>query len=193
VLTRCLESNFLPAPGRNGGSASERARIFFSYVYAHYDPEQLAAERIDTVLIINLRGKPLFWRRVSPGQNRGFPDARRFLAELPPLRSVGVAGVPSLAGAAKLVYGPKLVVAMPIYPSSRSGVARGWLIATWAIDALQWSRYEELAQLPEEALASIVGLEPKQIRGFSAVPDLQVGQSEAFDVSMAQQDAAFRR
>jgi EAL domain-containing protein (putative c-di-GMP-specific phosphodiesterase class I) len=160
------------------------------YVYAHYEPEQLAAERIDTVLIINLRGKPLFWRRVNQGQNRGFPDARRFLAELPPLRSVGVAGVPSLAGAAKLAYGPKLLVAMPIYPSSGSGVARGWLIATRALDALQWSRYEELAHVPEEEVASIVRLEPKQIRGFLAVPDLQVRQSATLDVSMAQQDAA---
>ncbi len=160
------------------------------YVYAHYDPEQLAAERIDTVLIINLRGKPLFWRRVDQGQNRGFPDARRFLAELPPLGSVGVAGVPSLAGAAKLAHGPKLLVVMPIYPSSGSGVARGWLIATRALDALQWSRYEELAHTREEPFVSIVGLEPKQIRGFSAVPDLQVRQSATFDVSMTQQDAA---
>src|SRR5579859_4849955 len=51
------------------------------YVDAHYDPEHLAAERIDTVLIINRRGKPLFWRRVNQGVNRGFPDARLFLAE----------------------------------------------------------------------------------------------------------------
>src|ERR1700691_65822 len=51
------------------------------YVYAHYDPERLAAERIDTVLIVDLHGKPLFWRRVNQGGNRGFPDARLFLAE----------------------------------------------------------------------------------------------------------------
>ena len=85
------------------------------YVDAHYDPEHLAAERIDTVLIVNLHGKPLFWRRVNQGNNRGFPDARLFLAELPPLLTPGVAGMPSLAGAATLVHGPKLLVAMPIY------------------------------------------------------------------------------
>jgi EAL domain-containing protein (putative c-di-GMP-specific phosphodiesterase class I) len=163
------------------------------YVYAHYDPVQLAAERIDTVLIINLRGKPLFWRRLNQGQNRGFPDARRFLAELPPLQSVDVVGVPSLAGAAKLVHGPKLLVAMPIYASSGSGLARGWLIATRAIDALQWSRYEELAQMPEKPDASIARVNPKQIRGFLAVSDLQVRRSATFDVPMApmvQQGAA---
>jgi EAL domain-containing protein (putative c-di-GMP-specific phosphodiesterase class I) len=159
------------------------------YVYAHYDPEQLAAERIDTVLIINLRRKPLFWRRVNQGPNRGFPDARRFLAELPPLRSVGVAGLPSLAGAAELVHGPTLLVAMPIYASSGSGVARGWLIATRALDALQWSRYVELAHVTEEPLASIVPLEPKEIPGFLAVPDLQLRASKTHDLSVVRQDA----
>jgi EAL domain-containing protein (putative c-di-GMP-specific phosphodiesterase class I) len=160
------------------------------YVYAHYDPVQLAAERIDTVLIIDLRGKPLFWRRINQGANRGFPDARQFLTELPPLRSLGVAGVPSLAGAAKLVHGPKLLVAMPIYASSGSGVARGWLIATRAIDAPQWSRYEELAQALEEPH---VRLNPKQIRGFLAAADLQVRQPATFEVPMVpvvQQGAA---
>ena len=159
------------------------------YVYAHYDPEQLAAERIDTVLIINLRGKPLFWRRVNQGRNRGFPDARRFLAELPPLRSVGVAGTPSLAGAAQLAHGPKLLVAMPIYSSSGSGVARGWLIATRALDALQWSRYEQLAHMPEESPGSFVRLGPTEIPSFFPVPDLERRAFKTTDVSRGQQDA----
>jgi EAL domain-containing protein (putative c-di-GMP-specific phosphodiesterase class I)/sensor domain CHASE-containing protein len=162
------------------------------YVYAHYDPVQLIAERIDTVLIINLRGKPLFWRRINQGVNRGFPDARRFLAELPPVRSVGVAGVPSFAGVANLAHGPKLLVAMPIYSSSGSGAARGWLIATRAIDALQWSRYEELAQM-EGSPASIAPLNPKQILGFLSVSDLEARQSTTFDAPVApvvQQGAA---
>src|SRR5579863_6956648 len=46
------------------------------YVSDHYRKEQLAAEQIDTVLIINTRGEPLFWRRLNQGHNRGFPDAR---------------------------------------------------------------------------------------------------------------------
>jgi EAL domain-containing protein (putative c-di-GMP-specific phosphodiesterase class I) len=159
------------------------------YVYAHYEPEQLAAERIDTVLIINLRGKPLFWRRLNQGRNRGFPDARRFLAELPPLRSVGVAGAPTLAGAAQLVHGPKLLVAMPIYASSGSGAARGWLIATRALDALQWSRYEQLAHVPEEPPGSIVRLESTEIPSFFPVPDLELRALKTADVSLVQQDA----
>jgi EAL domain-containing protein (putative c-di-GMP-specific phosphodiesterase class I)/sensor domain CHASE-containing protein len=179
------------------------------YVDAHYDPELLASERIDTVLIIDLHGKPLFWRRINQGDNRGFPDARLFLAELPPLRTPSVAGVPSLAGAVTLVHGPKLLVAMPIYASGGSGATRGWLIATRALDAHQWHRYEELAHIPvqfvdpraststgdveaalQEPLAPIVRIEPKQIRGFMAVSDVQGRPLRVFSVSLARQQAA---
>lgn len=179
------------------------------YVDAHYDPEHLAAERIDTVLIVNLHGNPLFWRRLNQGSNRGFPDARLFLAELPPLLIPGVAGEPSLAGAATLVHGPKLLVAMPIYASSGAGVARGWLIATRALDAPQWHRYEELAHVPvqlldpgasksvgdveaalQKPLAPIVRVEAKHIRGFMAVSDLEGRPFRVFSVSLARQEAA---
>jgi EAL domain-containing protein (putative c-di-GMP-specific phosphodiesterase class I)/sensor domain CHASE-containing protein len=179
------------------------------YVDAHYDPERLAAERIDTVLIINLHGKPIFWRRLNQGKNRGFPDARLFLAELPPLPAPGAAGVPSLAGAATLIHGPKLLVAMPIYPSRGSGVARGWVIVTRALDALQWHRYEELARIPvqlldpraskstgdveaalQEPLAPIVRVEAKHIRGFMAVSDLQGKPFKVFSVSLVRPEAA---
>jgi EAL domain-containing protein (putative c-di-GMP-specific phosphodiesterase class I)/sensor domain CHASE-containing protein len=179
------------------------------YVDAHYDPEHLAAERIDTVLITSLHGKPLFWRRLNQGRNRGFPDARLFLAELPPLPAPGVAGVPSLAGAVTLIHGPKLLVAMPIYASSGAGVARGWLIATRSLDAYQWHRYEELAHVPvqlldphaskstgdveaalQEPLAPIVRVEARHIRGFMAVSDLQGRPFRVFSVSLARQEAA---
>jgi EAL domain-containing protein (putative c-di-GMP-specific phosphodiesterase class I)/sensor domain CHASE-containing protein len=179
------------------------------YVDAHYDPEHLAAERIDTVLIVDLHGKPLFWRRVNQGGNRGFPDARLFLAELPPLPTPGAAGVPGLAGAATLVHGTKLLVAMPIYASNGSGVARGWLIAARALDAHQWHRYEELARIPvqlldprtstttgdveaalQEPLAPVVRVEAKHVRGFMAVSDLQGKPFRVFSVSLVRQEAA---
>jgi EAL domain-containing protein (putative c-di-GMP-specific phosphodiesterase class I)/sensor domain CHASE-containing protein len=178
------------------------------YVYTHYAREHLAAERIDTVLIIDLHGKPVFWRRVNQGDNRGFPDARLFLAELPPLPAPGIAGVPSFAGAATLAHGPKLLVAMPIYASSRSESARGWLIVTRALDAYQWHRYEEFAHVPvqlldprasnsigdeaaalQEPLSPIVRVEANHIRGFMAVPDLQGRPFRIFSVSFARQQA----
>jgi EAL domain-containing protein (putative c-di-GMP-specific phosphodiesterase class I)/sensor domain CHASE-containing protein len=178
------------------------------YVDAHYDPEYLAANRIDTVLIVNLHGTPLFWRRVNQGANRGFPDARLFLAELPPLATPGVTGVPTLAGAATLLHGTKLLVAMPICAARGSGATRGWLIVTRALDAHQWHRYEELAHIPvqlldpatakshgadgaafQEPLTPFVRLEAKNIRGFMAVPDLRGRPFRVFSVSLERQDA----
>jgi EAL domain-containing protein (putative c-di-GMP-specific phosphodiesterase class I)/sensor domain CHASE-containing protein len=177
------------------------------YIHAHYDPEHLAAYRIDTVLIVNLQGTPLFWRRLNQGVNRGFSDARLFLAELPPLATSGVTGVPRLAGAATLAHGPKILVAMPICAPDGSGVSRGWLIVTRPLDADQWRRYTELAHIPvqlldpaaakshgidgaalQEALTPFVRLEAKQIRGFMTVPDLQGRPFRVFSVSMERQD-----
>lgn len=128
------------------------------YVSAHYAPEQLAADRIDTVLIINSHRKPLFWRRVNQGLNRGFPDARAFLAELPVLPAPGAAGMPGIAAAVLLPHGPALVVALPIYRANGTGSSRGWLIAARALDAIQWRRYAGAAQFPVQALPTALSL-----------------------------------
>jgi EAL domain-containing protein (putative c-di-GMP-specific phosphodiesterase class I) len=116
------------------------------YVYAHYAREQLAADGIDTVLILSARGEPLFWRRLSQGRNRGFPDARAFLAELPRLPAPGASGVPGIAEPAMLKSGPTLVVAMPIYAASGKGRARGWLIVARARVVIPERPYGGLAQ-----------------------------------------------
>jgi EAL domain-containing protein (putative c-di-GMP-specific phosphodiesterase class I) len=102
------------------------------YVSAHYTKEQLAADGIDTVLILNTRGEPLFWRRLNQDHNLGFLDARAFLAELPRLPAPGASGVPGIAEPATLKSGPTLVVAMPIYATGGKGHARGWLIVARA-------------------------------------------------------------
>jgi EAL domain-containing protein (putative c-di-GMP-specific phosphodiesterase class I) len=106
------------------------------YVSAHFTKEQLAADHIDTVLIINTRGEPLFWRRLNQSRTRGFPDARAFLAELPRLPAPGASGMPGIARSTTLKSGPTLmVVAMPIYAANGKGRARGWLIVARAQDA----------------------------------------------------------
>jgi EAL domain-containing protein (putative c-di-GMP-specific phosphodiesterase class I)/sensor domain CHASE-containing protein len=131
------------------------ARPNIPYVRDVYTPERLAAERIDTVLIIDRTGKPLFWRRVNDRHNRGFPDAEVFLAQLPRLSAPNVPnmpGRPTLAGAVRLARGPSLVVAMPICPVSRTAPARGWLIAARALDDAQWRRYGERAHVVVDAL-----------------------------------------
>jgi len=123
------------------------------YVSAHYAPATLAAGRIDTVLIIDTHGKPLFWRRLDHGHNRGFPDARAFLAELPALPSPGPAGTPGIAAAVSLGQGPALVVALPIFKANGTGSARGWLIAARALDAVQWRQLSGLARVSDQALS----------------------------------------
>jgi EAL domain-containing protein (putative c-di-GMP-specific phosphodiesterase class I) len=131
------------------------------YVSAHYAPAKLATEHIDTVLIIDSHGKPLFWRRLNHGHNRGFPDARAFLAELPALPSPGPAGMPGIATAVNLGQGPALVVALPIFRASGTGNARGWLIAARALDAVQWRQLSGLAKVsdgtPDPTAAGLVG------------------------------------
>jgi EAL domain-containing protein (putative c-di-GMP-specific phosphodiesterase class I)/sensor domain CHASE-containing protein len=184
------------------------ARPNIPYVYERYTPEQLVTERIDTVLIINGRGNPLFWRRVNDRQNRGFPDADEFLAELPSLSAPSAPGEPALAGAVRLARGPSLVVAMPIYPAARTGPARGWLIAARALDAAQWRRYAERAHVDVEALdprtsewpadatnvpgkppVPVLRVEANGIRGWLPVYDVKGQRLRLFSVAVAKPPA----
>jgi EAL domain-containing protein (putative c-di-GMP-specific phosphodiesterase class I)/sensor domain CHASE-containing protein len=160
------------------------------YIDEHYDVDRLSDERINTILIVNLKGKPLFWRRVNLGVNRGFVDAEAFFAQLPALAPADEPGVPSLAGAMQLAQGPSLIVAMPIYAKSGAGGSRGWLIAVRALNAMQWRRYEERASVEAEVLeppatpspdvdaamlaplVPVVRMVGSRIHGLMAVPDV---------------------
>lgn len=155
----------------------------------HYALDRLTDARIDTVLIIDSKGTPLFWRRVNPGHGRGFADAKAFFLELPAFSPVRAPGVPGLAGVVRLIQGASLVVAMPIFPSSRSASSRGWLILARALDDRQWARYLDavpfavgvldpsVLAMPKgiEAalrapLASIIRVDRTYVRGLMAVP-----------------------
>jgi EAL domain-containing protein (putative c-di-GMP-specific phosphodiesterase class I)/sensor domain CHASE-containing protein len=176
------------------------------YVNAHYTPKLLAADKIDTVLIVDRNAKPLFWRRFNHGRNGGFSDARAFLAGLPPLPPPGVAGVASFAGVATLAQGPALVAAMPIYATTGSGAARGWLIAARALDAIQSHRLEEGAHIQvqlldpaastpggdieaalHQPLTPIVRLDATHIHGVMAVMDVRGKPFRVFSVLLARQ------
>jgi EAL domain-containing protein (putative c-di-GMP-specific phosphodiesterase class I)/sensor domain CHASE-containing protein len=171
------------------------------YVDEHYAVDHLADQRINTILIVNLKGKPLFWRRVNLGINRGFVDAEAFLTQLPPLPPAGERGVPAFAGAMQLAQGPSLVVAMPIYAQSGSGDSRGWLIAVRPLNAMQWRRYEERAGVEAEVLdpaaapanadmdaalseplTPVIRLSGSRIHGLLAVPDVQGKPLRVFSV-----------
>lgn len=187
------------------------ARPNLPYVYERYPAKGLVAARIDTVLIVDRKGRPLFWRRVSDRQNRGFPDAVAFLAELPGLGVPGAPGQPSFAGAARLARGSSLVIAMPIYPSSRTGPARGWLIAGRTLDAAQWRRYAtgpaadiqmldpdssdwpvQTADSPGIPRVPTLRVEPTGIRGWLPVYDLKGRRLRAFSITVAKPTAELR-
>jgi EAL domain-containing protein (putative c-di-GMP-specific phosphodiesterase class I)/sensor domain CHASE-containing protein len=188
------------------------ARPNIPYVLERFPPERLVAERIDTVLIINDKGKPLFWRRVNDRENRGFEEADEFLAGLPRLSAPGAPGEPALAGAARFARGPSLVVAMPIYPASRTGPARGWLFAARALDAAQWRRYAERAHVDVEALdprtsewpadamyvagkppVPVLRVEPNGIRGWLPVYDVNGQRLQLISVAVAKRTAPVER
>ena len=175
------------------------ARPNLPYVYDHYDRSRLASIRIDTVLIIDRRGKPLFWRRVGAGEQRGFPDARAFLARLPPLTVPTATGPIRLTGAVTLARGPSLVVALPIYPATGSGEPRGWLITGRTLDATRWHHYEEMANVTMEvldpttltvdtekalhtSLEPVLRVEAGGIRGLMSVPNLMGEPFRVFSV-----------
>jgi EAL domain-containing protein (putative c-di-GMP-specific phosphodiesterase class I)/sensor domain CHASE-containing protein len=178
------------------------ARPNIPYIEDHYDVDRLSDERINTILIVNLKGKPLFWRRVNLGVNRGFVDAQAFFAQLPALAPAGDPGVPSLAGAMQLAQGPSLIVAMPIYPKIGSGGPRGWLIAVRALNAMQWRRYEERASVEAEVLEPsgtsspdieaalhaplqpVVRVVGSRIHGLMAVPDVDGKPLRLFSVTL---------
>lgn len=179
------------------------ARPNIPYVDAHYARDYLAAQRISTILIVNRKGEPLFWRRVNLGATRGFADAKAFLAELPELPPPPADGAPSFAGAANLAQGPSLVVAVPINAQSGSGGSRGWLIVARALDAAQWHRYQERARVAAEVLdpaavapttdlgsavreplVPIIRVDGTSVHGLLALPDVAGKPFRVFSVSL---------
>ncbi len=170
------------------------------YVHDNFRRGQLAAARIDMVLIVNRLGRPLFWRSVDGGSRAGFADAAAFLARLPPLPRTRRAGVPGLAGAVQLASGEALVVAMPIPAASAQGEPRGWLVIGRKLDAAQWRRYadsahvaasvvsrsawpSEVRQELDQPLRPVIRVGSSEVRGFLALPDARGTSFQAFIVT----------
>ncbi len=158
------------------------ARPNFPYVFDHYSPAELAEERIDTVLIVDRRGAPQFWRRLNHGPGRGFTDARAFLAELPPL-ALPAAGATSFAGAVQLAEGPYLVAAMPVRSAAHPTAPRGWLIAARPLDDAQWSRYTAAIGLPLDVFNPQVLAIPSGVEAALRAPLAPVLRSDTTHLS----------
>ena len=177
------------------------ARPNIPYALEHFRHAWLKAERIDSVLIIDAKGTPLFWRRADVRRNHGFPDAKAFLKRLPPMPTHADGSEPALAGAVRLARGTSLMVATPIVAVA-GAAPTGWLIVARALDAAEWQRYGERAQIDAEAVdaspdewpselpssgegpATVVRVEQGRIRGWLAVYDLKGAPLKLFEVSV---------
>jgi EAL domain-containing protein (putative c-di-GMP-specific phosphodiesterase class I)/sensor domain CHASE-containing protein len=175
----------------------------FPYLTEYFTPAKLAGAGIDTIVLVDRKGKPLLWRRPHDPNNRGFPDAEVFLAQLPDLTLPDVPGKPALAGAVHLADGPALVVAMAITDSAGLKAPRGWVIAAHGIADAQWQQYADQAHVkaavldpgttvwPAEfqgvrsrPLAPVVRLEPALVRAWLPVYDVKGKPLRLFSVTL---------
>ena len=172
------------------GAAEFLARPNLPYIHDNYAAARLAADRIDTVLIIDREHAPRFWRRISDPNNRGFPDARRFLAELPPLTTLGPLETRVRTATLPLSRGPTMIAAAPIFAVGKARLLRGWLIvarASGGAAASPFGGHSPFA-VPDPGLKGPVGLINVSLRPvtaflpalqFPATPSHHVGQPAA--------------
>ena len=181
----------------------------FPYLTEYFGADRLSAAGIDSIVLVDRKGKPLLWRRPHDPNNKGFPDAELFLAQLPELSFPEAPGKPALAGAVHLAEGPALVVAIPITDSSATKPPRGWVIAAHAIADQQWQQYADQAHVkaavldpgttvwPAEfqgvrsrPLAPVVRLEPAVVRAWLPVYDVKGKPLRLFSVTLPRPAAA---
>jgi EAL domain-containing protein (putative c-di-GMP-specific phosphodiesterase class I)/sensor domain CHASE-containing protein len=138
----------------------------FPYVDDHFGPEKLRALAVDTVLIVDDKGRPIFWRRPNDPDNQGFADAELFLAQLPklrPARERAARGRPVFEGIVQFRGVPALVTAMAIEPPG-GGTPRGHLIYGRAIDGAVSRRVMDGAPAGLDVMPAGDALLPAEVR-----------------------------
>jgi EAL domain-containing protein (putative c-di-GMP-specific phosphodiesterase class I)/sensor domain CHASE-containing protein len=138
----------------------------FPYVDDHFGPEKLRALAVDTVLIVDDKGRPIFWRRPNDPDNQGFADAELFLAQLPKLgsaRARAERGRPVFEGIVQFRGVPALVTAMAIEPPG-DGTPRGHLIYGRAIDGAVSRRVMDGAPAGLDVMPAADALLPAEVR-----------------------------
>ncbi len=107
------------------------------FVQSSLSLTSMSNQRVDTVLVASDRGEPVFWRRFNDPANRGFPDARQLIADLPPAVLAASAVAPARPAATGVLRRPgvaKLVSIAPIRRTNGSGPVRGSLLFARALD-----------------------------------------------------------
>ncbi|HEU0224209.1 MAG TPA: EAL domain-containing protein [Steroidobacteraceae bacterium] len=127
------------------------------FVQSSLAQTSMSNQWIDTVLVTDENAEPVFWRRYRDPGNRGFPDARVLIAELPEgalALPAGSTATPSLTGILPREGGAMLVSIAPILPTSAVAPARGNLLFGRALDG------EVLARLSAAAGIDVAGHAP---------------------------------
>jgi diguanylate cyclase (GGDEF)-like protein/PAS domain S-box-containing protein len=113
------------------------ARPNIPFVQSNFAYTSMTNFKINTVLVLNAAGTPVFWRRFDDRDGRGFSDANKFLALLPAgslALDKAKADAPLFSG---LIAAPDrllLVVAYAIYPSLANAPPRGIIMFARSVD-----------------------------------------------------------
>jgi diguanylate cyclase (GGDEF)-like protein/PAS domain S-box-containing protein len=107
------------------------------FVQSNLSLTSMSNQFVDTVLVTNGKGEPVFWRRFNDPGNRGFPDARLLIGDLP----AGMLALPAdteqrapVSGILRRPGGAMIVAIAPILPTHGAGPARGMLLLGRALD-----------------------------------------------------------
>jgi diguanylate cyclase (GGDEF)-like protein/PAS domain S-box-containing protein len=143
------------------------------FVQSSLASTSMSNQWVDTVLVADHKAEPVFWRRFRDPGNRGFPDARLLIADLP-------AGV--LATASPAAPGPRVTGILPrrsgamlvsiaqILPTNGDGPARGTLLFGRALDDEVLDRLSAAAGIRVHGLAPDERDLPDAVRAAAARP-----------------------
>lgn len=122
---------------------------------------------VDTVLVADDAAAPVFWRRFRDPGNRGFPDARRLIADLPAgalaFDSTALPG-PRITGILPRASGAMLVSIAHILPTDGDAPARGTLLFGRALDGEVLERLSAAAGMRVQGLATDAAALPEAVR-----------------------------
>lgn len=121
---------------------------------------------VDTVLVADDKAAPVFWRRFRDPGNRGFPDARLLIADLP----AGALALdsPALTGILPRPSGAMLVSIARILPTDGDAPARGTLLFGRALDHEVVERLSAAAGIRVQGLAADAAALPEAVRSAAS-------------------------
>ncbi len=121
---------------------------------------------VDTVLVADDKAAAVFWRRFRDPGNRGFPDARLLIADLP----AGALALdsPALTGILPRPSGAMLVSIARILPTDGDAPARGTLLFGRALDHEVLERLSAAAGIRVQGLAADAAALPEAVRSAAS-------------------------